>query len=146
MLFNTWNKSVRLMSDVSIRTHRYFLEPLAGTRHLKITLMKRFLNFVKQIENSPKVLPKLLLQTIRHDSRSTTGSNLRNILLLTRKYDISKLVPLDALEIQYEPILEENKWKIGMTKELIDVKWGEAGIDNFSTTEIYEILEHICTS
>ena len=146
MLFNTWNKSIRLMSDVSIRTHRYFLEPLAGTRHLKITLMKRFLNFVQQIESSSKVLPKLLLQTIRNDARSTTGSNLRNILLLTRKYDISKLVPLDALEIQYEPIMEENKWKIDMTKELIDVKWGEAGIDNFSTTEIDEILEHICTS
>ena len=146
MLFNTWNKSVRLMSDVSIRTHRYFIEPLAGTRHLKITLMKRFLNFVQQIENSPKVLPKLLLETIRNDSRSTTGSNLRNILLLTRNYDISKLVPHDALEIQYEPIQKENEWKIDMTKELIDVKWGEAGIENFSTTEIDDILEHICTS
>ena len=132
--------------DVSIRTHRYFLEHLAGTRHLKITLMKRFLNFVQQIENSSKVLPKLLLQTIRNDARSTTGSNLRNILLLTRKYDNTKLVPLDVLGIQYEPILDDNKWKIDMTMELIDVKWGEAGIENLSTAEINEVLEHICTS
>ena len=146
MLFNTWNKSVRLMSDVSIRTHRYFVEPLAGKRHLKITLMKRFLNFVQQIEKSSKILPKLLLQTIRNDARSTTGSNLRNILLLTQKYDILKLVPVDALGIQYEPILDENKWKIDMTKELIDAKWGEASIENFSMDEIDELLEYICTS
>ena len=146
MLFNTWNKSIRLMSDVSIRTHRYFLEPLAGKRHLKIILMKRFLNFVQQIEKSPKVLPKHLLQTIRNDTRSTTGSNLRNILLLTRKDDNNKLVPHDALEIQYEPILDENRWKIDMTKELIDAKWGEATIENLSTAEIDEVLEHICTS
>ena len=108
------------------------LEPLAG----KITPMKRFLNFVQQIENSSKVLPKLLLQTIRNDARSTTGSNLRNILLLIRKYDF----------IQYEPILDDNKCKIDMIIKLIDVKWGEAGIENLSTAEINELLEHICTS
>ena len=146
MMFNTWNKSVRLMSDVSIRTHRYFLESLAGKRHLKIILMKRFLNFVQQIEKSSKVLPKHLLQTIRNDARSTTGSNLRNILLLTRKYDNMKLAPSDALGIKYEPILDENKWKIDMTMELIDAKWGRADIENLSTAEIDEVLEYICTS
>ena len=71
---------------------------------------------------------------------------LRNILLLTSKYDNTKLVPLDALGIQYEPLLDDNKWKIDMTMELIDVKWGEAGIANLSTAEIDEVLEHICTS
>ena len=84
MLYNSWNKSVRLMSKVPLQTHRYFLEHLSGTRHLKITLIKRFLSFITQIENSPKILPNILLQTIRRDCRSTTGSNLRNILLMDR--------------------------------------------------------------
>ena len=123
MMYNTWNKSVRLMCDLSLRTHRYFLEPLAGHRHLKITLMKRFLSFIQQIENSPKLLPNLLLRTIRNDSRSTTGSNLRNILLLTSKYDSAMLVPSDALEIEFVPVPEEDTWKINLVKELIDVKW-----------------------
>ena len=131
MMYNTWNKSVRLMCDLSLRTHRYFLEPLAGHRHLKITLMKRFLSFIQQIENSPKLLPNLLLRTIRNDSRSTTGSNLRNILLLTSKYDSVMLVPSDALEIEFLPVPEEDTWKINLVKELIDVKWGEAFIADF---------------
>ena len=145
MLYNTWNKSVRLMCDLSIRTHRYFIQPLAG-QHLRITLMKRFLRFIQQIENSPKLLPNQLLRTIRNDCRSTTGSNLRNILLLTKKHDSTMLVPSDVLEIDYLPVPEEDKWKISLVKELIDVKWGEASIGVFSTNEIDDMLDHICTS
>ena len=108
--------------------------------------MKRFLGFIQQIERSPKMLPNLLLQTIRKDARSTTGSNLRNILLLTQKHDSAKLVPSDISELEYVPIDEENKWKINMVNELIDVKWGKTCIEDFSTEEIDDILDNICTS
>ena len=97
---------------------------------MKIVLMKRFLSFIHQIETSQKTLPKLLLQTVKRDCRSVTGSNLRNILLLTRKDKIDELVPVDTLEMKYVPVLDENKWKIVMLKELIDVKWGETDIEN----------------
>ena len=85
MLFNSWNRSVRIMFGVPLNTHRYFLEPLAGIQHLKFTLRSRFLGFITQIEKSHKILPKILLQMqiIKRDCRSITGSNLRNILLLT---------------------------------------------------------------
>ena len=145
MLYNTWNKSIRIMCDVPLRTHRYFLEPLAGSRHLKIILIKRFLGFIKQIETSKKVLPYFLLQTVKADCRSTTGSNLRNILLLTSKDDIDKLVPTDAFEIEYEPVCEENEWKINLAMELIDIKHGDATLEQFSSLEVEDILEHICT-
>ena len=52
------------MFDVPLQTHRYFLEHLTGTRQLKITLIKRFLSFISQIENSPKLLPNILLQML----------------------------------------------------------------------------------
>ena len=146
MFYNTWNKSVRLMFDLSLRTHRYFLEPLAGTKHLKTILAKRFLSFIQQIEKSPKLLPNLLLQTIKHDCRSSTGSNLRNILLLTDKEDVSKLAPHDAYQIQFEQVKDDDKWKVDMVLELIDVRWNEAKIENLSVYEIEEILEYICTS
>ena len=102
MFYNTWNKSIRLMFDVPLKTHRYFLEHLSETKHLKTILVKRFLGFIQQIEQSQKVLPKLLLQTIKSDCRSTTGSNLRNIILLIDKEDISKLVPNDVNKIKFE--------------------------------------------
>ena len=51
-----------------------------------------------------------------------------------------------CLDIEFVPVPEEDVWKINLVKELIDVKWGEASIANFSTDEIDEILEQICTS
>ena len=118
---------------------------MAGSRHQKIILIKRFLGFIKQIETSKKVLPYFLLQTVKADCRSTTGSNLRNILLLTSKDDIDKLVPTDAFEIEYEPVCEENEWKINLAMELIDIKHGDATLEQFSSLEVEDILEHICT-
>ena len=146
MLYNSWNKSVRLMSKVPLQTHRYFLEHLSGTRHLKITLIKRFLSFITQIENSPKILPNILLQTIRRDCRSTTGSNLRNILMMTSKDDILELAPFETTLMLYEPVAPENRWRIPLIKELIDIKWNESTIENLSYSDIEDIIVDICTS
>ena len=146
MLYNSWNKSVRLMSKVPLQTHRYFLEHLSGTRHLKITLIKRFLSFITQIENSPKILPNILLQTIRRDCRSTTGSNLRNILMMTSKDNILELAPFETTLMLYEPVAPENRWRIPLIKELIDIKWNESTIENLSYSEIEDIIVDICTS
>ena len=146
MLCNSWNKSVRIMFDVPLNTHRYFLEPLAEMRQLKFTLIKRFLGFIVQIEKSPKILPNILLQTIKRDCRSITGFNLRNILLMTNKDDILELIPADIQQMKYFPVADHDKWKIPMVMELINVKWGEALIDNLSNSEIDDIIEDICTS
>ena len=146
MIYNSWNRSIRLMCDLSLRTHRYYLEPLAGKKHLKTILIKRFLSFIQQIEKSHKVLPKLLLQTIKRDCRSTTGSNLRNILLNTNHDDVDKLMPNDAFQIKFEEVKEENEWKINIVKELIDAKWGEVIIENLLFDEIDNLLEEICTN
>ena len=146
MLCNSWNKSVRLMLGVPVNTHRYFLEPLSGLKHLKFTLITRFLNFLSQIKKSPKILPNILLKTIERDCRSVTGSNLRNILLLTKKDDISQLVYSDISEFVYMPVPDHEKWRIEMVNELIEVKWGKAAIDNFDEPEINEIMNELCTT
>ena len=36
--------------------------------------------------------------------------------------------------------------RIIRVKELIDVEWGQAVIDNLSSNEVYDILGDICTS
>ena len=104
MVENTWNVSVRLMLDVPRETHRYLIEPLSNTEHIKKVLIKRFLTFLDQIRKSDKTASKFLLETIYKDARSTTGANLRNILLRTNKTDVCQLVPNDAFDVHYYPI------------------------------------------
>ena len=90
-LENTWNKSIRMMLDVPINTHRNLIEPLYGQLHLKKVLVKRFLSFVTQIERCSKFVPKRLLKSIQWDVRSYTGKNLRKIMLLAWKSSIEEI-------------------------------------------------------
>jgi hypothetical protein len=48
-LEKTWNISQRIMLGVPRNTHRYFIEPLTESQHIKFSLMKRFIKFVKNI-------------------------------------------------------------------------------------------------
>ena len=142
MLENTWNTSMRIMLNLPLQTHRYLIEPLSGTKHIRFHLIKRFLSFINQIEVSNKRASKQLLKTIKHDCRSTTGSNLRNILLLTEKFDVDELCPSDAELIEYHPIADEDKWKVNFILEAVD----QNEVPGFEDEEIEEILEYLCCS
>ena len=146
MLCNSWNKSVRIMLGLPYNTHRYFLEPLTDLQHLKFTLISRFIGFLSQIEKSHKILPKILLQTIRKDCRSVTGSNIRNIVLMSGKDDINQLSQSDIKNMIYMPVAEHDRWKLNIVKELIDVKWGELSVEGFEDEDIDVIIEELCTS
>ena len=48
-LEKSWNVSQRILLGIPRNTHRYFIEPLTGTRHIMFSLHVRFVNFVKNI-------------------------------------------------------------------------------------------------
>ena len=143
---NTWNKSVKIMYDLPVETHRYFIDQLSERQHLKSILIKRFLSFMESIRSSKKNIPKLLLSTIEFDTRSVTGSNLRKIMLLVNKSTIKHLNIRDSDSIHYHKILKEDGWKVGMIKEITDIKFDKMFVDGFSKEELEEILIFIATS
>ena len=146
MLENSWNTSVRVMFDLPLQTHCYIIEPISQTKHLKTVLLERFLSFLEQIRKSKKNIPKQLLSFIKNDTRSTTGSNLRNILLLTDKDNIDELTKDDVSTLKYKKVDDNNAWKIKMIKEITDVKFNKLDVENFTKDELEEILSFLCTS
>ena len=146
MMENTWNVSMRLMLDIPRESHRYLIEPLSKMKHIKIILIKRFLSFLEQIKRSNKSATKLLLLSIRHDVRSTTGSNLRNILLKTDKACISDLAPNDAFKIEYHPINDEENWRLPFIEDIIETKNDVMKIENVTENDLEEMLNVLCTS
>ena len=82
----------------------------------------------------------MLLSQIQCDVRSTTGRNLRKILLQTdlKKDDISML--------KYHPTPTEEKWKENLVNELIRVCDNTIEVEGFDYEELTDILEHICVS
>ena len=134
------------MQDLPLATQRNLIEPLSGYKHLRKVLAMRFLGFMSQIERSAKGIPKRLLNFIKHDVRSTTGRNLRKILLLTEKTNVEQLDKIDASSVKYHPLREEEAWKVNLIKELIDIKFEKITVENLTMEEIEETVCFVATS
>ena len=145
-LEGSWNRNAKVAFDLPFATHRYLVKHVVQCDHVKETLVKRFLSFIVQVKKSSKIMPQHILNTIQHDVRSTTGSNLRNILLLTPKDEVDTLEPSDYKYVNYHPIVEENMWKPNVIQELTNTKYNQLEVPGFSTEELDEILSYVSTS
>ena len=112
------------MADLPYPTHRYLIEPLAGT-HWKTKMIRGYLGFIGRVRKSDKPVLKQMYYLASRDVRTVTGTNLRNILLLTDKLHVDDLEPSLVDSMTYHRIEEHNIWRVGMIKELIDRKHGE---------------------
>ena len=107
--------------------------------------MKRFVNFVTSITSSKKCVLRNMLEIVERDCRSTTGRNLRKIMLLLNKTNIKNISKDDLTKLQYHPAPPGDEWKIQLAKELIKVKNNELIVENLNTAEMDEIMIHILT-
>ena len=145
-LEGTWNKSIKLMIDLPVATHRNLIEPLSGYSHIRKFLVKRFLSFLIQIEKSPKRIPRQLLHSIRLDVRSTTGRNLRRIMLAMNGIYVDAISPSDANLMKYHQLEENEQWKVAFVKEMTNLKFGRLDVEDFSIEELDEMISTVCTS
>ena len=84
----SWNVSVRKMNRLPFNTHRYLLEPVSKSRHAVFSFYIRFLKFTNNLKSNSKSILRNLFHLLKDDCQSTTGSNLRKIMLLTGKSNI----------------------------------------------------------
>ena len=142
---STFNRSVKLMADLPLETHRYFIEPLIGTQHMKLRILRNYLTFIKRIRTSSKPVLKQLYYFASSDVRSITGRNLRNILLLTNKLVIRDLEPEDIRSLKYNPTPENDRWRIPLLLDLQDIKHGILELPNdIQIDNLHDIMQMIC--
>ena len=113
MVEKTWNTSLRIMYELPVDTHRYFVEAMSDTKHVRTLLYERFVGFLDQIEKSPKNLPKQLLETIRLDVRSITGRNIKRL----KQKSGGHLYKHHKFGL-YVEASKENDWKVKTVKEM----------------------------
>ena len=128
------------------QTHKYLIEPISESWHLKKILIWRFISFIRQIKSSKKVAPKDLLRLIETDTRSVTGNNIRNILRLTKKLHINDVEKQDIGNIDYVEIPDEEKWRISLIKSAIEMMNSPIDPLGPSTDELRDIIDFACTS
>ena len=93
---------------------------------------------------SRNIALRQLLDIAQSDVRTTTGANLRFIMLLTEKNRICEL-KAGNVDFAYHKINEADEWKIDFIKEIIDVKNDNLNVAGMELDEIEEILEYLCT-
>ena len=142
---SSYNRSVKVMLDLPVATHRSLIEPITNAKHIKLVLIKRFLGFMEKIEKSGKVAIKMLRQEAMDDVRSITGSNYRNIMLLLGKSSVHDVKMVDAEKLSYMVMDEKDMWKVHCIKEIIEIKEGLMEVPGFNIEELDTILCHLCT-
>ena len=145
-LESTYNKSIKLMFGLPLQTHRYFIEPLTDQPHLKKQLLRRYMTFFERIESSKKRSLKMLLKLSKTDVRTTTGRNLRYLMISLGKRSVDEIRAEDIDSLEYNPIQEDQSWRVSIVKELIDVREKECEVQGFTDEELEEIINHVCTS
>ena len=143
----TFNRSIKIMSGLPYETHRYLIEPIVGGPGFRRQLIKRFLSFIQSIKKSPKPVMKHLFDMAKQDMRTTTGSNLRNILLMTDLLSIDELKPSIVDKIKYNQVMEEDIWRVSLIREIVDIQNGNKSIPlGWSNSDLEEILTFACVS
>ena len=145
-LEKTYNKSIRLMWDVPIETHKYLIEPISQQTHLKFTLIKRFMKFKEQVMKSSKSVLKHLFKICENDCGSVTGGNFRKIMLLCQKETIHDLRTSDLDNLTYQTIPENEMWRLSLIQELLEIRRNDLELNGFSEEEVSSLIDIVCGS
>ena len=140
-LEKSWNVSQRLIFSLPRETHKYLIEPVSETQHIKQSLMKRFSRFSNMISGSKKNAMLNLYNNVSQDCQSTTGYNLRRIMLhsdLTHNKGKYKDQP------PYYAVPPNQTWRINLVKELVNINSGRLHLINFSKEDISCLMQYGC--
>ena len=135
-LFKSWNVTVRMVFGVPPTTHRYLIEPLAGTSHARTMLCFRYVKFKEMLYSSSKVMVNLLARITAEDMRTVMGKTMAKLKTDLNGMEVSCSNIKDHLK--YFPVPELETWRIDYLEELLDAK--NLVIENMNADDIAAMI------
>ena len=80
--------------DIPRTSHKYLIEPISQNSHLKIKLVKKFINFSLTLSKCDKPHIIYLQDIQKNDSRSVFGRNSKNICVEAGADSIQEVITL----------------------------------------------------
>ena len=147
-IYTSWNNVIRMTWNLPNITHRYLLEEVSNSRHIKISLFKRYISFINSVRNSEKKSLSALANFFCYDKHSITC---QNIAYISKESGSSESVlhnPESLNNIIYAETPAEEKWRIGFLKELIQLWEGKYELQNnfLTNKEIEDLITFIATT
>ena len=115
-----WYDYTLSVSLVSSDSSSAILSPVTETRHIITSLYSRFINFVDKLNSSKKSAVRNLFNVVKNDCRSTTGSNIRKIMLKTNRNCVEDININDISNLLYQKTPNGCEWAINIVKEIVE--------------------------
>ena len=146
-LYTSYNVAIRNILNIDRRTHRYLIEPLSNSLHMKTMLASRFVTFHHSLRNSPKFPVRFLAKLCESDLRTVHGKNLDEISRLCDQPVSSLTSRIVKEKLQYRVVPEDQKWRLEVYSELSSVGDNrDLILPGFTDDERNQILHFICVS
>ena len=121
---------MRRVYGVPNTTHRYLIESLSKSSHLKAVIYKRYLSFVHSVVDSKKDCLSSLGKKMLGDCGSITNKNIELISKETGHENVMGMSPCEVVNgYQYSPVPESEEWRVGLLDELIDLRKGALKVE-----------------
>ena len=141
----TWNRNIKIMFDLPYPTHRNLLPPISNSPNIKMILGQRYLKFISTLKTSKKPVLRQLIRIVENDSRTTTGHNLRNFLMMTKLARVKEMTPSTILSMDDYVLPESQTWKLKVVDEALKMRSGEIELpDGLTMKEMEVFLESAC--
>ena len=120
-LYSSWNIMNKINYEIPRESKRFLIEPIYETKHIKLQLIKRFINFYKALNQSDKPHVRFLAKIQANDLRSTFGKNIQNIC---KEADVNSLNMVDTSSLCYSPVPIDEEWKVSLIRECLEMRAG----------------------
>ena len=138
-LFISWNICIRQTYNLPFATHRYILQDIFNSPHVRVSLLKRFVKFYFKLESCSKLEVRNLLSIQKNDMRSTFG---RNCHKLCSEMKVNNMQDIDVHKISM-PIKTPTAdcWRVPFLRELLFVQQAD-----MTAAEREQLIYFICCS
>ena len=146
-LYKSWNVAMRMNFDVNRCTHRYLIEPMSKSMHPKVMLSSRYVTFYRSLILSAKLPVRFLARLYEADNRTVLGRTLATLCRLCSVTNLSSLTSQCVKnKLKYFEVPEPEEWRVDMVTELLRLRKEKLSLPEFSSEEIKNILDFVCTS
>ena len=126
--------------DIPRTSHKYLKEPISKKSHLKIKLVKKFINFPLTLSKCDKPHIRYLQDIQKNDRRSVFGRNSRNIFVEAGADSIQEVM---LENIKYEEIPLEEEYRVPLVLELLKMRAGRLESE-LTSKEVSIMLNQVC--
>ena len=142
MIRNVWG-----LSNVA---HKYLIEHVSSSKHIRTIVYQRFLTFIQSLMRSKKKCLTALANFVVNDPGSTTCQNLNIISIesgLSNLLDINPNFVKNS--ILYAPMPAEDSWKVDLLDELLLLRTGDLefeGNEGLKFDELQALIKWISSA